>query len=421
MKREPISPAQYAKANWRMEAPELQNVTSETEANLAFLLYPRTETEFLTEAWQKGPYLIKRGRPDYFADIFGIRDLDTLISLSANLSPKHLRLVRTEGTKLNEQPVESHPDGTVDIYSTYRAYSDGFSVVANSMDTRWLPIARLCRNIEKNLQHRVLANLYATPAGAQGFTPHYDTHDVLVLQITGAKQWKIYRPLINMPMEDSNVGIEPSHLAEPYRVLVMEAGDLLYLPRGWVHEASTSEMSSIHLTLGIHVTKWLDILMDAVAMAAAEDEDLRATFPFKALTDGMPTAEVAVRLHELLGRISARLPVNAAIDARSRRSTTGADPAPDGHFADLDRLAEVNLETRLCVRPGIISRVSLHGEEAGIQFRGNLVRGPLKIAPALRYIAATAVFKPANLPDLDDTDRLILAKRLVVEGLLSID
>ncbi len=393
----------------------------ETELSLGYLLFPRTESEFWAEAWQKGPYVVKRGRPNYFANIFSVRDLDSLISLSANLSRQHLRLVRTEGSRLNERPVEMRPDGSVDVFSTYRAYNEGFSIVANSLDTRWLPVAQLCRNVEKALHHRIVANLYATPAGAQGFTPHYDTHDVLVLQVAGAKQWKIYRPVVNMPMEDSAVRIDPNHLVEPYRDLVMEAGDLLYMPRGWVHEASTSDTSSIHVTLGIHVTKWLDVMMDAVAMAAAEDEDLRATFPFKALENGMPPAEVAARLHEMLGRIANRLPVRAAIEARSRRSTTGADPAPDAHFADLDRLAEVNLETRLCVRPGITAFVSQLGAEAGISFRGNFVRGPESIAPALRYIAANRSFRPLDLPDLDSDARLALAKRLVVEGLLSID
>lgn len=394
----------------------------ETEIGLSFaaLLHPESESLFFEQAWQKCPFVVKRGQPGYFASIFSLADLDSLISLSANVSRQHLRLVKTEGGHLNERPLELNPDGTSDVYAAYRAYMDGFSIVANSLDTRWLPVARLCRNLEKELRQRVVANLYVTPADAQGFTPHYDTHDVVVLQLEGSKQWRIFRPVVSLPLEDSNAPIEQSHLEQPYRELLMEAGDLLYLPRGWVHEAATSRVSSIHLTLGIHVTKWLDVLLDAIVMGAADDEELRATFPFKSLEeDDLSLEDAVTKMRELVTRIASSMPAEAAINARARRTLMSSGPAPDGHFANLDRLAGLSNESVLSHRAGMVCSVSSSSAEAVIHFRGNSVRGPSSIEAALRFISVTPTFAVSDLPDLDDEAKLVLARRLVTEGLLS--
>ena len=53
-----------------------------------------------------------------------------------------------------------------------------------------------------DLGHPVQANAYATPAGAQGFAVHHDTHDVFVLQVAGEKRWLVYEPALELPLKD---------------------------------------------------------------------------------------------------------------------------------------------------------------------------------------------------------------------------
>ena len=102
------------------------------------------------------------------------------------------------------------------------------------------------------------ANAYYTPRGSQGFAVHHDTHDVLVLQVAGEKRWLLYEPLLELPLKHQRYSPALGEHGEPTDDLVLRAGDTLYLPRGWLHQAETSATDSLHLTIGITAHTWLD-------------------------------------------------------------------------------------------------------------------------------------------------------------------
>jgi ribosomal protein L16 Arg81 hydroxylase len=55
----------------------------------------------------------------------------------------------------------------------------------------WDPLRALCAELDRELGHSCHANAYITPGCASGFTPHYDTHEVLVLQLAGDfRKWE---------------------------------------------------------------------------------------------------------------------------------------------------------------------------------------------------------------------------------------
>ena len=41
-------------------------------------------------------------------------------------------------------------------------------------------------------------------------------------------------------------------------------GRTLYLPRGWLHEAATSDSDSLHITVGVSVYTWVDAFKAAL-------------------------------------------------------------------------------------------------------------------------------------------------------------
>ena len=57
---------------------------------------------------------------------------------------------------------------------------------------------------------------------------------------------------------------------EPVLDVTLQAGDTLYLPRGWLHEAKTSETDSLHLTMGVNVYTWMDAFRAALDSCARE-------------------------------------------------------------------------------------------------------------------------------------------------------
>lgn len=98
-------------------------------------------------------------------------------------------------------------------------------------------------------------NLYLTPTNSQGFAPHYDDVDAFILQIEGRKKWKVYAPPSDtecLPRFSSNDFTE-TELRDPTFETVLSPGDILYLPRGFIHQASCADDTShsLHLTLSI--------------------------------------------------------------------------------------------------------------------------------------------------------------------------
>jgi lysine-specific demethylase/histidyl-hydroxylase NO66 len=79
---------------------------------------------------------------------------------------------------------------------------------------------------------------YLTPAGTQGFAPHYDDIEAFVLQLEGRKHWKVYKPLNKEEVlpRFSSPNYLQSDLSEPIIDIILEAGDLLYFPRGYIHQ-----------------------------------------------------------------------------------------------------------------------------------------------------------------------------------------
>ncbi|GMI57487.1 hypothetical protein ScalyP_jg11514 [Parmales sp. scaly parma] len=149
---------------------------------------------------------------------------------------------------------------------------------------------RLLSTLEENLSCMVGANLYLTPRGSQGFAPHYDDVDVFILQVEGEKRWRVYEPITPEEVlpRTSSTDFDMNSLPLPVLDVVLKAGDMLYLPRGWIHQAVTDSSCphSLHLTVSaMYGWCWADymevLLPEAIKRAV--------NGPSKSLREGMPT------------------------------------------------------------------------------------------------------------------------------------
>ena len=123
-----------------------------------------------------------------------------------------------------------------------------------------------------------------TPPSSRGFSAHYDVHDVFVIQLAGRKHWTIHAPVLTDPLRDQPWNARAAAVAaaardtEPAIDTILEPGDVLYLPRGWLHAATALGEVSAHLTVGVHVvTRYA--LVEALTALVADDPELRATLP----------------------------------------------------------------------------------------------------------------------------------------------
>jgi len=118
--------------------------------------------------------------------------------------------------------------------------------------------------LQQSFPH-VYINTYLTPPRASAVKAHADDRDVFVLQLEGEKHWTVYPdPPIIYPYPHEQVGKQPSlpvptatMQSDPLFKTTLRKGDVLYMPRGYVHEAKTdSNLPSLHATIAIATHDW---------------------------------------------------------------------------------------------------------------------------------------------------------------------
>lgn len=155
------------------------------------------------------------------------------------------------------------------------------------------------------------SNVYITPPDSQGLPAHYDDVEVFILQCEGRKHWRLYSPTV--PLASDYSLVPDQQLEAPSHDLVLEEGDLLYFPRGTIHQANTPPVStSTHLTIStFQKHSWSDLLLDLLpgllADSSRSDVSLRQGLPRRILLsggeNGAPRRTLATHLRRLADRV----------------------------------------------------------------------------------------------------------------------
>lgn len=131
-----------------------------------------------------------------------------------------------------------NPDGRVKLATVMQALDSGCSVRMLNPHTYHKPLWHLLSRLQDHFNACMGVNVYWTPPGAQGFAPHYDDIEAFVLQIEGSKRWRLYAP--RHPGEqlalDSSRDFRPDEIGEALADVVLNPGDLMYFPRGCIHQ-----------------------------------------------------------------------------------------------------------------------------------------------------------------------------------------
>jgi hypothetical protein len=368
---------------------------------------------FRGEYAERRPLLVGRDEPSRFAALLSTEDVERMLCTTALRAPA-FRLVK-DGAQI---PVRAYTQdipwqpgaftGTAVVGRVAEEFARGATLVLQALHLHWLPAARYCRALEQELGWPVQANAYHTPASAQGFGVHHDTHDVFVLQLAGRKRWLVYEPVLELPLKDQRWSSELGDPGEPVEDVTLEAGDTLYLPRGWPHEAATAEDESLHLTVGLHPPTRLDALRAALDSCADDVEFRRAADPGGVLPD------------DLLARLSTRLEPAAVVRRARRRFAASRRPILEDQLAQVRGLDGLGVDDRLERRDTVIAHLQMADGRPALVFEGKEVRFPAIAREAVEAaFAATEPFTAAGLPgDLDGESRLVLVRRLVREGFL---
>ncbi|WP_371630978.1 cupin domain-containing protein [Streptomyces sp. NBC_00341] len=316
--------------------------------------------EFARDVWARTALLTRRA--DDFSDLFSADAVDELISRRGLRTP-FLRVAKNGDTLPASSFTASAGVGAtisdqLDDTALWREFADGATLVLQALQRTWGPVADFSTALSRELGHPVQANAYVTPPQNRGFDDHYDVHDVFVLQIEGTKRWIVHRPvhpdpLRDQPWTDHRSAVAEAAEGEPHIDTVLAPGDVLYLPRGWLHAAEARGEVSIHLTLGIH--NWTRYeLAEQLAQAALatlrDDPGMRGSLPLG--VDG-PAGEMDLVRERLVAAVEES--DAAPLFHRARRAR--GRPAPLGPLAQLAAVDGLGPRTPVSLREALEARL----------------------------------------------------------------
>ncbi|XP_017401690.1 ribosomal oxygenase 2 isoform X3 [Cebus imitator] len=275
------------------------------------LISPINTETFFKEFWEQKPLLIRRDDPalaTYYGSLFKLTDLKSLCSqgMYYGRDVNVCRCVSGKKKVLNK-------DGKAHFLQLRKDFDQKRATIQFHQPQRFKDeLWRIQEKLECYFGSLVGSNVYITPAGSQGLPPHYDDVEVFILQLEGEKHWRLYHPTVPLAREYS-VEAE-GRLGRPVHEFTLKPGDLLYFPRGTIHQADTPVglAHSTHVTLSTYQNNsWGDFLLDTISGlvfdTAKEDVELRGGIPRQLLLQVESTAVATRRLSGFLRMLADRL------------------------------------------------------------------------------------------------------------------
>jgi len=384
--------------------------------------------EFANSYWGSRARLSRGSElPAPYDDLFSLEAVDELLSRRGLRTP-FLRIAKN-GSVVGDGQFTGPAGAGAEISDQVRddkvaaLFASGHTVVLQALHRTWPALVDFATQLSADAGHPVQINAYITPAESQGFSAHYDVHDVFVLQVAGEKHWTVHEPvhvdpLRNQPWTDHAQAVAAAARDKtPVIDEVLRPGDALYVPRGFLHSAKALGGVSAHLTVGLHtLTRYL--LVQELAALAANQASLRTALPL-GFDPGDPEqlAEILPEVAQLFAQeIQSASP--DALAARLRRRTwSGNRPAPLPPLAHAAAIASLAVGTTVRLRPGLRCRV-VPGDPVVLQLPDRTITFPPSTAAAVTELTSGIDCKVGDLPDLDDADQLVLVRRLLTEAVV---
>ena len=160
----------------------------------------------------------------------------------------------------------------------YRRFLKGATIRLAHAHHRLPRVAAFAGELASALATSVTANLYLTPEEGAGLMPHYDPHDVVVLQCVGRKRWRLYADFAPAAPCFNPQRHKPGVVEREVR---MAAGDVLWLRRGVMHEAVVEGGPSLHVTFALNTLTLGELMQRTLKLAVEEDVELRGEIPWE--------------------------------------------------------------------------------------------------------------------------------------------
>jgi ribosomal protein L16 Arg81 hydroxylase len=238
-----------------------------------------TPLEFRTAYFEREPHLFRGAlveRPYVWADVD--RLLHVIEPSAAAVRMFHQGPVPEHA--FTEDIVElGRPRRRLNKAKFYGYLENGATLVIDRFESYSVAAMRLCLEVGRFARAQTTGNAYVSFSGRGTFGKHWDTHDVFAIQLIGRKRWQLFAPTLPLPLSyQTSERSGQTCPAEPVLDVMLEEGDVLYVPRGWWHLAIPQDVGSLHFSAGTYAPTVLDYFVQTSARYLEQQVAARRAF-----------------------------------------------------------------------------------------------------------------------------------------------
>jgi ribosomal protein L16 Arg81 hydroxylase len=388
---------------------------------LLWLLKPISLDDYLDNYWELGPLLVAGRCSGYYDELLTFEDVNEFMARNDIRYP-YLRLVKNG----RELPLVDYADdfvygsnifpGLLDNDKVFRHYSEGATLSFQIFQKCMEKLSKFCNALEARLRFQTQINIFVTPPHSKGFTAHYDDHSFFILQVSGTKDWRIYGNPVELPLQEWRRKTSTPDLGKP-REITLKPGDLLYLPKGFYHEASTTDTTSVHITLGIFPYTWVQVFQELLDKVKDDVNFRRSTGEYLRVS-GIPHT-LQESFNHLLNA-AGRIPVEPLFESLMRKAASKQIVDGRDRLSDISSIASIAPSTPI-FRRSVLCKLDNVDQGVRLSFYDKVLFFPSRATDTLHHILAAEKFCVAELPrSLDEKSNQLIVAKLVKEGVLTL-
>lgn len=386
--------------------------------NVESFFNPIDTQEYFNNHFEKSHLLIKRNSPDFYNSLITFNDIEEVL-FSQKLNAPSFRLVDSKTATFPKVSTFCKKDSNViDPIKYIKGYADGHTLAMGGFQLHSFSLRKFCYDLEKMFGHPFQTNLYLTPEDSKGFSPHWDTHDVFVLQISGKKHWCIYEnsvALADKNLEFEKEGFDPGKVIDEF---LLEQGDMLYIPRGLTHDAYTSNDKSLHITTGMLGFTWSQFVIEAILKLSKEHSEFREFIPTGSLKS---SAEITNdKISKLIQILTSELTALNGIKRFNAQLKSSQNNCSTNQLNQVLELKNLSENTNVVCRQDVHFEIEENYESIILKFYDTLLKFPKHCSGVIKELLnrKKPILVKELTGELDSDGKIVLIRTLIKEGLV---
>lgn len=380
--------------------------------------------DFFSIYHKKKHLLVLKASAQDFNDALELSDIETFLA-TVPLKHGQVRLINSNRRPWADQFLTLDGDNVasniIDIRKLLGLLGQGTTAILEDLGNYIPKLGSFCTRLANEIGVRLQANIYISPPNSQGFNVHVDEHDVFVLQLFGKKNWQLYEGLVEYPTKSFIQTLKEFSEEDHKKIadIEMTPGDLLYIPHGMYHDASTTNEASIHITLGVLPRRRSEILK-MLSDSAKDSAFFRRPLPENLDDESVKEAffkDFKAACHQLIEEAD----LETFIRKVSNQSVSNQTLDLKGSLTNALTLDQLTVDSRLKRKPEARYWLEDTQWHTVVNFYKEKVQIPKPVEHILDVILGEKTFSPAEISEsLSDKVKLDMVKKFVTGGLVNI-